>query len=127
MRNLNHLFSGQSHSVGPGEMSIASLLNQNPNDAQVSLGSAAVGTLAKGSSWLALARAGARGGARVGRPRCLRILTITDGSSMAAMIFKAPPQFGQRLMSISRRRVCFFARSALTSSVTSRADLPTQN
>ena len=39
-------------------------------------------------------RAGARGGARVGRPRWLRILSITGGSSMAAMIFKAPPQFG---------------------------------
>ena len=42
-------------------------------------------------------RAGARGGARVGRPRSLRILTITGRSSMpepdegAAMIFKAPP------------------------------------
>jgi hypothetical protein len=31
---------------------------------------------------------------RDGRPRWLRILTITGGSSMAAMIFKAPPQFG---------------------------------
>src|SRR5499433_94909 len=40
-------------------------------------------------------RAGARGGARVGRPRWLRILMITGGSSMAAMIFKAPPQLGQ--------------------------------
>src|SRR6266571_4861325 len=35
-------------------------------------------------------RAGARGGARVGRPRWLRILMITGGSSIAAMIFKAP-------------------------------------
>jgi len=35
-------------------------------------------------------RAGARGGARVGRPRWARILTITGGSSMAAMIFKLP-------------------------------------
>src|ERR687892_2238050 len=33
-------------------------------------------------------RAGARGGARGGRPRWLRILTITSGSSMAAIIFK---------------------------------------
>src|SRR5262250_2852170 len=40
-------------------------------------------------------RAGARGGARVDKPRWLRILTITGGSSIAAMIFKAPPQFGQ--------------------------------
>src|SRR5262245_25041770 len=36
-------------------------------------------------------RAGARGGARIGRPRGLRILIITGGSSMAA-IFKLPPQ-----------------------------------
>jgi hypothetical protein len=40
-------------------------------------------------------RAGERGGARVGSPKWLRILTITGGSSMAAMIFKAPPQLGQ--------------------------------
>jgi hypothetical protein len=50
-------------------------------------------------------RAGARGGARVGRPRCLRILTITGGFSMAAMIFKAPPQFGQCSMSMSKTRL----------------------
>ena len=30
-------------------------------------------------------RTGARGGARVGRPRCLRILTITGGSSMPVL------------------------------------------
>ena len=47
-------------------------------------------------------RAGARGGVRVGRPKWLRILTITGGSSMAAMIFKAPPQFGQFSMSMSK-------------------------
>jgi hypothetical protein len=47
-------------------------------------------------------RASARGGARDGRPRWLRILTITGGSSMAAMIFKAPPQFGQCSMSMSK-------------------------
>jgi hypothetical protein len=39
-------------------------------------------------------RAGERGEARVGRRRWLRILTITGGSSIAAMIFKALPQFG---------------------------------
>jgi hypothetical protein len=32
-------------------------------------------------------------------------LTITGGSSIAAMIFKAPPQFGQRLMSMSKTRL----------------------
>ncbi len=36
--------------------------------------------------------AGARGGARADRPRCLRILAITVGSTMAAMIVKGPPQ-----------------------------------
>src|SRR5262249_35089636 len=46
-------------------------------------------------------RAGARGGPRVGRPRWLRIFTITGGSSMAAMVFKAPPQFGRCSMSMS--------------------------
>src|SRR5262245_42026332 len=35
-------------------------------------------------------RAGARGGARVGRPRWARILRITGGSSIAAMILKLP-------------------------------------
>src|SRR5262249_53520060 len=34
--------------------------------------------------------AGERGGARVGRPRWVRILTITGRSSIAAMIFKLP-------------------------------------
>ena len=50
-------------------------------------------------------RAGARGGARVGKPRWLRILMITGGSSMAAMIFKMPPQCGQCSMSISKTRL----------------------
>src|SRR5262249_3398582 len=50
-------------------------------------------------------RAGARGGARVGRPRWLRILSITGGSSIAAMIFKAPPQLGQCFTSISKTRL----------------------
>ena len=57
-------------------------------------------------------RAGERGGARVGRPRWLRILTITGGSSIAvlrrvrtAMIFKAPPQFGQCSTSMSKTRL----------------------
>src|SRR5215470_15995044 len=49
--------------------------------------------------------AGARGGARVGRPRWVRILTITGGSSIAAMIFKAGPQFGQCSMSMSKTRL----------------------
>src|SRR5262245_66489200 len=48
--------------------------------------------------------AGERGGARVGSPKWLRILMITGGSSMAAMIFKALPQLGQCSMSISKTR-----------------------
>src|SRR5262245_5381686 len=39
-------------------------------------------------------RAGARGVARVGRPRCLRILTITGGSLIAAMIFRHRRSWG---------------------------------
>jgi hypothetical protein len=39
-------------------------------------------------------RAGERGGARMGKPRCERILSITGGSSMAAMILKVPPWEG---------------------------------
>src|SRR5262249_17875252 len=45
--------------------------------------------------------AGGRGGSRMDTPKWLRILTITGGSSMAAMIFKLPPQLGQCSMSIS--------------------------
>lgn len=41
-------------------------------------------------------------GARVGRPRWLRILLITAGYSMAAMISNLPPQLEQRLMSKTR-------------------------
>ena len=54
--------------------------------------------------------AAGRGGARVGRPRCARsgwpraILTITGGSSMAAMIVRLPAQFDQRSMSRSNTR-----------------------
>ena len=50
-------------------------------------------------------RAGARGRARDGRPKWLRILTITGGSSIAAMIFKAPPQLGQCSTSMSKTRL----------------------
>src|SRR5262245_15136532 len=50
-------------------------------------------------------RAEARGGARDGRPKWLRILTITGGSSMAPIIFKAPPQLGQCSTSTSKTRL----------------------
>src|SRR5262244_4486755 len=51
-------------------------------------------------------RSGARGGPRVDRPRWLRILSITGGSSIAAIIFKAPPQLGQCSISPCRHRAC---------------------
>ena len=38
------------------------------------------------------ALAAARGGARAGKPRWVRVLVITGGCSMAAMIIKVPPQ-----------------------------------
>ena len=38
--------------------------------------------------------AGARGGTRADKPKWVRILAITAGSSMAAMIFKEPPHWG---------------------------------
>jgi len=41
------------------------------------------------------------GGARVGNPRWARILAITAGSSMAAMIAMGPPQCGQWAMTAS--------------------------
>ena len=50
-------------------------------------------------------RAGARGGARAGKRKCVRILTITWGSTMAAMICKRAPQRGQSSISISNTRL----------------------
>jgi len=98
-------------------MSIVFLVDENPNVASAGLGDAALGgarsvpdRAARSNSeraapsapvgnrfsapqivWNKSNRcAGERGGARVGRPRWARILTITGGSSMAAMIFKLP-------------------------------------
>ena len=51
------------------------------------------------------ALAAARGGARAGKPRWVRILVITEGCSMAAIIFKVPPHWGQCSMSISNTRL----------------------
>ena len=127
---LNHLFFWPEQYRRTGEMSIVFLFDENPNVASAGSGGAAVGGArsvpdhaARSNSERAAPsacvgnrfsapqivwnrsnrRAGERGGARVGRPRWLRILMITGGSSMAAlrrgsgqaMIFKAPPQFGQ--------------------------------
>ncbi|MGH8593873.1 MAG: hypothetical protein ACREV3_08460 [Gammaproteobacteria bacterium] len=48
-------------------------------------------------------RAGDRGSARAGKPRCMRILAITVGSSMAAMIFKGLPHRGRLFQSAPAR------------------------
>ena len=56
------------------------------------------------------ARAGERGRARVGKPRWARLLTITAGSSMAAMSVKGLPQCGQAAMSISNTRLSNWAQ-----------------
>ena len=48
---------------------------------------------------------GERGGARAGKPRCVSILTITAGSSMAAMILNSPPHCGQCSRSRSKTRL----------------------
>src|SRR5262249_5998286 len=53
MRNLNHLFSGQSHSAGPGELSIRFFFDENSSDARPNVGGVAVGTRAKDSLWRA--------------------------------------------------------------------------
>jgi hypothetical protein len=46
----------------------------------------------------------ARGGARAGKPRWVRILVITGGCSMAAMIFKVPPHREECSIWISNTR-----------------------
>jgi hypothetical protein len=50
--------------------------------------------------------ANARGGQGAGKPRCARVLRITAGSSMAAINFRTPPQFGQCGISMSKTRWC---------------------
>jgi hypothetical protein len=102
-------------------MSIVFLFDENPDVASAGSGGAAVGGArsapdhaARSNSerappsagvgrrysavrWSGINRLDEPGSAEeawVGRPRWLRILTITGGSSIAAMIFKAPPQFG---------------------------------
>ena len=54
-------------------------------------------------------RAAERGDARAGKCRWVTILVITAGSTIAAMIFRRPPQFGQCSTSISNTR---FSRHA---------------
>ena len=43
--------------------------------------------------------------ARAGKPRWVRILAMTEGSSMAARIVKVPPHCGHCSMSISNTRL----------------------
>ena len=114
---LNHLFFWPEQYRRTGGMSIVFLFDENPDVASAGSGGAAVGGArsvpdhaARSNSeraapsarvgnrfsapqivWNKSNRcAGERGGARVGRPRWARILTITGGSSMAAMLFKLP-------------------------------------
>ena len=143
--NLNHLFSARSYIAEVASVSIVGLFDENPDVASAGSGGAAVGGArsvpdhaARSNSeraapsarvgnrfsapqivWNKSNRcAGERGGARVGRPRWARILTITGGSSMAAlrrgsgqaMIFKLPPQFGQCSMSMSKTRLSSLAQ-----------------
>ena len=53
---------------------------------------------------------GARGGARVGNPRWVRILAITAGSSMAARMLKGLPHCGQVVRSMAKTRLCHWAQ-----------------
>src|SRR5499433_3547350 len=114
---LNHLFFWPEQYRRTGRMSIVFLFDENPDVASAGSGGAGVGGArsvpdhaARSNSeraapsarvgnrfsapqivWNKSNRcAGERGRARVGRPRRARILTITGGSSMAAMIFKLP-------------------------------------
>src|SRR5262245_53887633 len=129
---LNDLFYGRGYIAAPAELSIPVLLDekstvvpvrlageQSGGKRKVSYGdarsnseraapSACVGRPLSAPQIVwnrSTRRARERGGARVGRPRWLRILTITGGSSIAAMIFKAPPQFGQCSMLMSKTRL----------------------
>ena len=70
--------------------------------------------LCPGSACSAWPRAGARGGARACRPKCLRIFSITGASRIAAMIFSSPPQFGQCSRSRSNTRLSNLAQLGRT-------------
>jgi hypothetical protein len=134
---LNHLFFWPEQYRRTGGMSIVFLFDENPDVASAGSGGAAVGGArsvpdhaARSNSeraapsacvgnrfwapqivWNKSNRcAGERGGARLGRPRWARILTITGGSSMAAMLFKLPAQFGQCSMSMSKTRLSSLAQ-----------------
>ena len=136
---LNHLFFWPELYRRTGGMSIVFLFDENPDVASAGSGGAAVGGArsvpdhaARSNSeraapsarvgnrfsapqivWNKSNRcAGERGGARVGRPRWAEDFDnhrrIFD--SMAAMIFKLPPQFGQCSMSMSKTRLSSLAQ-----------------
>jgi hypothetical protein len=59
-------------------------------------------------------RARARGGARAGKFRCVRIATMSAGSSIAAMIFSVPPRVADSAFQDNgRRRERLWRRCAL--------------
>ena len=65
-----------------------------------------------------------RGDARAGNPRCVSILTITAGSSIAAMIFKSPPHCRQCSRSIPKARLSRRAQPILLFSTRSLVQAP---
>src|SRR5262249_15694849 len=108
---LNHLFFWPEQYRRTGGMSIVFLFDENPDVASAGSGSGRWDPKCSSSPsvgkristrqvvWNRSKRcAGARGGVRLGKPRWVRILRITGGSSMAAlrrvsgqaMIFKLP-------------------------------------
>ncbi len=46
----------------------------------------------------------------VGKPKCVRILAMTAGSSMVAMSVTGPPQWEQEVMSIAKTRLSNWAQ-----------------
>ncbi len=67
----------------------------------------------------------------VGKPKCVRILAMTAGSSMVAMSVTGPPQWEQEVMSIAKTRLSNWAQlrrvrvevEGVTSSSSAGADL----
>ncbi len=72
----------------------------------------APGTEQEAGGWIRLSgrirrgeRVPGRGGGRLGKPRCVRILAITAGSSMAARMVNGPPHCGQVVISMANTRL----------------------
>src|SRR5512146_458728 len=109
-----------AEAIAPENCQFPFLLDEKPAVVPLRFGRRAVARCARGTLWRlrwqpvlapqivwnrSTRLAHARGGARAGRPRWPRILTITDGSWMAAMAGEAVRRFGQRAMSMSRSRL----------------------